>query len=115
MNIGADIVYHNDLYFDAGDASNASLYLCAPSGTSTDVVESIIESLRAVSLWSQQPYKVVPESHKKDYATQMRFIACAQFRSRSIDLLIARYDHSKFPSDAARWSAWLVAIDTELG
>jgi hypothetical protein len=114
MNIGADIVYHNDLYFDAGDASNASLYLCAPSGTSAGAVEPVIESLRKISLWSQQPYKVVPESHKKDYATQMRFIACTQFRCGSIDIVLARYYHPKFPSDAARWSAWLAAIDSEL-
>ncbi|HSB95586.1 MAG TPA: hypothetical protein VLC91_04025 [Spongiibacteraceae bacterium] len=114
MNIGAEIVLHHDLYFDPDDA-NASLYLCAPSGTPDSVVEPLIELLRQAALWSPAAQKVVPQAHKKNYAEQMQFIACAQFVIGSTRIVAARYDHPKFPSNAARWSAWLNVLATEHG
>jgi len=113
MNIGAEIVYRHDLYFDPGDVSNASLYLCAPSDTPPSAIEPLIESLRKAALWSLATHKVVPQAHKKNYAEQMQFIACAQFVSGSTHIVAARYDHPKFPSDAKRWSAWLNLLAAE--
>lgn len=110
MNIGADIVYQHDLYFDPADKRNGSLYLCAPAGTAAAVVENRIAALRTAGLWSAEPHKVVPEEHKKNYAEQMRFVACAQFGDGDERLLAARYDHPKFPSDPARWQEWLNAL-----
>jgi hypothetical protein len=110
MNIGAEIVYQHDLYFDSADTRNGSLYLCVPPGTPAIDVEDSIARLRAAGLWSNEPHKMVPENHKKNYAEQMRFVACAQFDNGGRPLLAARYDHPKFPSDAARWSDWLATL-----
>lgn len=110
MNIGAEIVYQYELYFDPSDKRNGSLYLCALPGTPTVAVESSIATLRAAGLWSTEPYKVVPEDHKKNYAEQMLFVGYAQFDNGTASLLAARYDHPKFPSDGARWSEWLAAL-----
>jgi hypothetical protein len=110
MNIGAEIVYQYELYFDPADKRNGSLYLCAAPGTPATAVEARIAALRAAGLWSAEPHKTVPAEHKKNYAEQMRFKACAQFDDGAAPLLAARYDHPKFPSDAARWSEWLAAL-----
>jgi hypothetical protein len=110
MPIGADVVYNHDLYFDPADPSNGSLYLCAVPGTSNDRIEALIELLRNAALWSPQQYKCVPAEHKKNYAEQMQFIACAQFTLATTPFLVARFDHPKFPSDAERWSAWLALL-----
>lgn len=107
MPIGADIVYNHDLYFDPADSRNGSLYLCVAPGTSNAEIEAIIELLRRSALWSPQAYKSVPAEHKKNYAEQMQFVACAQFSLGSTQFLVARFNHPKFPSDAERWSAWL--------
>jgi hypothetical protein len=110
MNIGAEIVYQHELYFDPADKRNGSLYLCAVPGTPAAAVEKSIEALRAGGLWSSEPYKTVPAEHKKNYAEQMLFKSCAQFDNGVTTLLAARYDHPKFPSDAARWSEWLSVL-----
>lgn len=110
MNIGAEIVYQHDLYFDPADPRNGSLYLCVAPGTTPAAVEVVIDILRKAELWSKEPYKTVPEAHQENYAEQMRFVACAQFGSGAIDIIAARYDHPKFPSDAARWSEWLAVL-----
>lgn len=110
MNIGAEIVYQYELYFDPSDKRNGSLYLCALPGTPVAAVEKSIAALRAAGLWSTEPYKVVPEAHKQNYAEQMLFVGYAQFDNGTASLLAARYDHPKFPSDAARWDEWLAAL-----
>jgi hypothetical protein len=111
MNIGAEIVYQHELYFDPSDARNGSLYLCAAPGAPLDTVAPLIDALRSAGLWSDEPCKSVPETHKKAYAEQMRFVACAQFSHAGADYLAARYDHPKFPSDAARWAEWLAVLE----
>jgi hypothetical protein len=113
MDIGAEIVYQHELYFDPADKRNGSLYLCAPAGTPSAAVESSISALRTAGLWSTEPYKTVPEDHKKNYAEQMRLKACAQFDNGAARLLAARYDHPKFPSDGARWAEWLVTLGAQ--
>lgn len=110
MNIGAEIVHQHELYFDPADAQNGSLYLCTAPGAAPAAVEAAIDSLRSAGLWSTEPYKSVPAAHKKSYAEQMRFIACAQFGADAAGIVAARFDHPKFPSDAARWSAWLETL-----
>lgn len=115
MNIGADIVQQHDLYFDPADARNGSLYLCVPLGTSNEAIEPLIELLRDAALWSPGACQQVPEAHKKTYAEQMQFIACAQFTAGPITFLAARYNHAKFPSHAERWSAWLTLLSARYG
>lgn len=110
MNIGADIVHEHELYFDPAEPRNGSLYLCAPAGTPAAAIENRIAALRAAGLWSNEPHKVVPADHKQKYAEQMRFVACAQFGDDQTRLLAARYDHPKFPSDAARFAQWLEVL-----
>jgi hypothetical protein len=111
MPIGADIVYNHDLYFDPADARNSSLYICVAPGTPNTSVEALIELLRGGALWSPQPHKSVPAEHKKNYAEQMQFIACAQFNLGTTQFLVVRYNHAKFPSDTERWSAWLTRLN----
>ena len=107
MQLGAHIVQTYDLFFDAGDKANGSLYLCFEAGAAADVVETVIEKLRGAGLWSQQPYKGIAADQKSAYATQMQFVACAQFQHGITTGLAARYTHPKYPSSAERWSQWL--------
>lgn len=108
--VGAFIVNEYDLFFDAADPLNRSLYLCKPASASDAVVTAAIERLRAAGLWSAQPAKQVADAQKAAYAEQMRFIACLEVQTEAGALLLARYTHPRFASDDGRWQRWVTCL-----
>jgi hypothetical protein len=110
MNLGAYIVHNYDLYFDATDKTNGSLYLAAERGTDAATIEQVIDRLRAVGIWSSESYKTVPDAQRQAYAEQMQFVGCTQFESNDTALLATRYTHPKYPSSAERYAQWLKVL-----
>lgn len=95
-----------DLTFDPGDKRNGSLYLGTPRGkTSTLDVPATLDALRAAGLWSDVEPKTVPDEHRQAYKDQLNLLQVLHYGGDT-GYLIARFDHPKFPSDAARWEAW---------
>jgi hypothetical protein len=85
--------------FDKGDQCNGCLYLCLTCG-----------------LWSAQTASHVEEQQKQAYISQLRFQSYRSFAPVGIErFTVARFEHLKYPSDAARWEAWLTCLDTEFG
>ena len=102
----ASIVDDFDLCFDAGDKANGSLYLAVPRGAGhSALAEGVAGRLRAAGLWSDAPAK---------WVAQLALVAALRYRHRGTELLATRFDHPKFPSDAARWAAWLGVLDAAL-
>jgi uncharacterized protein YoaH (UPF0181 family) len=111
----ASIVDGFDLCFDAGDKANASLYLAMPRGAGhAALAEDMAQRLRAAGLWSGAPAKWVAQEHRASYRAQLALVAAVRYRHQGVELLATRFDHPKFPSDAARWAAWLGALDAAL-
>lgn len=110
MSLGAHIVNHYDLYFDAADKANGSLYLAAERGTDAAAIEQTIDRLRAAGIWSSEPHKTVPDAQRQAYAEQMQFVGCVQFDSNGTALLATRYTHPKYPSSAERYAQWLKVL-----
>lgn len=108
---GAVIVDHYDLAFDPGDKLNGSLYLCTPRGSSASQAEACILPLRAAALWSDTPPKRVPDEQRQAYKDGLIFVAAIVYRVGPEHLVIARFDHPKFPSDTKRWEAWVDFFD----
>ncbi|MBP6381411.1 MAG: hypothetical protein KA321_01895 [Pseudomonadales bacterium] len=101
--------------FDAGDRANGSLYLAVPRGAGQAVLaEAVAGRLRAAGLWSDAPEKWVAEEQRVSYGEQLALVAARRYRHQGTELLAARFDHPKFPSDAMRWAAWLDVLDAEL-
>ena len=107
---GTALINENTLTFDAGDPANGSLYLCSPPGSAAAATETAIERLRSAGLWSPQAPKQVKDEQKPAYAGQMRFVEAAQALVDGHKLVLARYDHPKFPSSAERFAAWKAAL-----
>jgi hypothetical protein len=105
----ASLVDDYDLTFDPGDKLNGSLYLCTPRGTTAP--DSVIAGLRAGALWSSQAWKQVGDEQRQAYKDGLIFVAAIAYRAASGHLLIARFDHPKFPSDSRRWEAWVDHFD----
>jgi hypothetical protein len=105
----AVIIDHYDLRFDAGDRANGSLYLCTPRGSAPP--DAALDLLRASGLWSADAEKSVAEDQRQAYKDGLRFVAAAAYRAGVGHVVLARFDHPKFPSDAARWQAWLACFD----
>jgi hypothetical protein len=101
----ASIVDGCDLRFDAGDKANGSLYVCTPRGAPAP--DALIAALRTAGLWSQDAVKQVEDGQRQAYRDGLEFVAAAAFRGADGEVLLARFDHPKFPSDGARWQAWL--------
>ncbi len=111
----ASIVDGFDLCFDAGDKANGSLYLAVPRGAGhAALAEDMAQRLRAAGLWSGAPAKWVADEHRASYRAQLALVAAVRYRHQGVELLATRFDHPKFPSDAARWAAWLAALDAAL-
>lgn len=106
----AVIVDQHDLRFDAGDPKNGSLYVCTPRGAPAP--EAGLAVLRAAGLWSAEPEKTVADEQRGAYRDGLVFVAAQAYRSDAGDVLLARFDHPKYPSDPARWEAWLALFDT---
>jgi hypothetical protein len=103
---GAVLIRDNELRFDGGDKLNGSLYLCRPSASSPAAADAGIERLRAAGLWSAQPAKKVEDAQKAAYIEQMIFVESQAITMGGESLILARYDHPKFPSSAERFGAW---------
>lgn len=98
-----------DLYFDAADKTNGSLYVCTPRGGAAP--QDVIDTLRAAALWSPASAKSVPDEQRQAYKDGLEFVAAVAYAAGAGHVLLARFDHPKFPSDAARWQAWLAQLD----
>jgi hypothetical protein len=107
----ATIVDHYDLTFDAGDKANGSLYLCTPRGTTTVRAEDYVQQFRAAGLWSDQPPKTVPDEQRQAYKDGLIFLAAIPYVAGREHVVLARFDHPKFPSDSKRWEAWVDCFD----
>lgn len=105
----ARIVDDYDLYFDGGDPLNGSLYLCVARGTAKP--DAALAALRNAGLWSGETEKQVADDQREAYKAGLKFVAAVRCRAGAEDLLLARFDHPKFPSDPARWAAWLATFD----
>jgi len=106
----ATLVDGYDLTFDAGDKRNGSLYLCTPRGGGV-AAAPWVATLRAAGLWSADAPKQVADEQRPAYRDGLRFVAARAFAVAGGHVVIARFDHPKFPSDAARWQAWIDAIE----
>jgi len=108
----ATLIDHYDLYFDAGDRANGSLYVCTPRGSPAP--DALIAALRGAGLWSEEPFKHVADEQRQAYKDGLVFVAAVAYRNAGTHLALARFDHPKFPSDATRWAAWLACCDARL-
>ncbi len=104
----AAIVDGCDLSFDPGDQANGSLYACTPRGSGAP--QAVIAALREAGLWSADEVRQVADDQRQAYRDGLEFVAAAAFRGADGDVLLARFDHPRFPSDAARWEAWLETV-----
>lgn len=105
------VVDHYDLCFDPGDKRNGSLYLCTPRGSSATSPAAWIADLREAGLWSGETPKQVPDEQRQAYKDGLVFVAAIAYVAGSEHIVIARFDHPKFPSDSARWEAWVDHCD----
>lgn len=101
------IIDEHVLAFDPGDKRNGSLYLGSPAAGGFDVAAAI-DALRGAGLWSAGASKTVADDQKQAYKDQLQFVEAVVYDA---GFLLARFDHPKFPSDAARWREWLAFFD----
>lgn len=94
------------LTFDPGDAANGSLYLCHAPGAAPETVMGRVAALRAAGLWSDAEPKHVAEDQRQAYKDQLELVAARRYETAAGPLLIARFDHPRYPSDADRWAQW---------
>jgi hypothetical protein len=107
------IVDAYDLAFDPGDKANGSLYLCTLRGSPSVRPDPWITSLRAAGLWSDSAPKSVPDEQRQAYKDGLVFVAAVAYAAPPEHLVLARFDHPKFPSDANRWNAWVAHFDRQ--
>ncbi len=101
-----DLINNFEMYFDGTDMTNASLYLCIDSAVGDSGAQTIIESMRAVGLWSADAAKTVPVEHKPMYVEQMKFIGYVSSKIDGKVFHASAYDHEKFAYNAERWEEW---------
>jgi len=106
---GTALIREKTLTFDGGDNLNGSLYLCTKPGAD-EAARIAIERLQAKGLWSEQPSKQVKDDQREAYAAQMQFVEAAEVALAGKSVVLARYDHPKFPSSAERFAAWKTAL-----
>ena len=108
----ADIIDKHDLTFDPGDPVNGSLYLCQRRGVDQmQVRDEIIVQLRAAGLWSDTEPKSVSDDHREAYKAQLEFVEAVNYTVAGDTVMIACFDHEKFPSDKTRWENWKNEFD----
>jgi len=105
----ATIVDNYDLSFDSGDPKNGSLYLGVLRGSATP--GAAMAALRSAALWSDAAPKQVADDQREAYKSGLQFVAAVAYEGPGGELLLARFDHPKFPSDGERWAAWLKVFD----
>jgi hypothetical protein len=107
----ANVIDNHELTFDPGDPLNGSLYLCQGQDHTSTGLDSVIAALRAAQLWSDDEPKRVPDEQRAAYKEQLQFVEAVTYSLPDGTLLIARFDHAKFPSDQSRWDSWKDAFD----
>mgnify|MGYP001607999116 CR=1 FL=1 len=107
---GTDLINNFQLYFEAADKANSSLYLCIGADMTDADAQAIIAALRADKLWSAEPAKTVPDAHKPMYAKEMSFIGQVSAKAAGKTFHAAAYDLPKFAYNPARWEAWKALI-----
>ena len=107
----ASIVDNYDLTFDPGDKLNGSLYLCTPRGSDPARADEWVTLLRASALWSEAATKSVPDEQRQAYKDGLIFVVAIAYRAGADQVVLARFDHPKFPSDSKRWEAWVDCCD----
>ena len=97
-----------DLSFDPADKLNGSLYVCVPRGSAAP--KAVIARLREAGLWSAG-IRNVGDEQRQAYKDGLQFVAAVAYRHDVRHVVLARFDHPKFPSDGARFGAWLDCLD----
>lgn len=111
-----DIIDHCELTFDPGDPENGSLYLCQRTAKADpETRDRLVAELRAAGLWSDAAPKQVADEHRAAYREQLEFVAATQYTVAGATIILARFDHPKFPSSAARFAAWNDAFEHRYG
>jgi hypothetical protein len=106
------IINEHDLTFDPGDTLNGSLYICVPKDVQSPVDLSVLLSqMREGHIWSQDAEKSVPDEHRQAYKDQLDLNEVVEYVTDEGKLVIARFDHPKYPSDEGRWSDWRQFFD----
>jgi hypothetical protein len=110
------IIDSYQLYFDADDKNNGSLYIGVPldHDGQTSAVEPIVKKMRERAIWSETSLKSVPDEHRSAYKEQLELLDVRSYVDQNnVALIVARFDHQKFPSNADRWSDWLAFFDAQ--
>jgi hypothetical protein len=111
-----DIINNCELTFDPGDPENGSLYLGqALDHADPGTRERLVAELRADGLWSDELPKQVPDEQRAAYREQLEFVEAARYDVAGAAITLARFDHPKFPSSAARFAQWKAACDGRHG
>jgi hypothetical protein len=105
------IFYNFDAYFDPEDQQNGSLYIFKRRGSNADETRAISLLVEA-KLWSKGAYSMVRDDQREAYATQLEELEVVSITE---DLLLGRYDHPKFRSDATRWENWVSCLKSNFG
>jgi hypothetical protein len=100
-----------DLFFDAGDPLNGSLYLCQLRGLISVDLPPLCAKLRSAGLWSGQNPKRVEDSQRETYKRELAFLEAIAFSVGGNTVVIARFDHPEYPSSETRWRTWLSFFD----
>jgi hypothetical protein len=107
----SSVIHGTAMSFDGGDKLNGSLYLCVPgAGADPTVANAAITALRAAGLWSMDEPKSVRDDQKSAYEQQLQFVEAVEVGGRFGPLVLARFDHPKFPSSPERFAAWKAAL-----
>lgn len=107
LGLGA-LIDECDLYFDAADRSNGSLYICTPAAEDSERLAGRLASrLRSAGLWSSEGPKQVKDSQKDAYRTQLALLDIHVGQIEGTTFILCRCNHSSFPSDNNRWNAWV--------
>ena len=105
------IVDGYDLTFDPGDPLNGSLYLCTLRDSLATAPAQMLTPMRGADLWSADVEKQVANDQRQAYKDGLEFVAAVAYRSNAEHVVIARFNHPKFPSDNGRWQAWINFFD----
>lgn len=108
----ATLIDGYDLSFDPGDKLNGSLYVCTVRGSGDAEAANVVATLRAAGLWSGEAVKTVADEQRQAYRDGLVFVEARAYGAGKTHVVLARFDHPKFPSDAGRWQAWTACMES---
>jgi hypothetical protein len=100
-----------DLKFDSADPKNGSLYIAC----NNSLADILIGDLRTRALWLEGGASVIKEDQKDAYKAGLIFVAAEDYMSGDETLVLARFNHPKYPSDSSRWAEWIATADQLFG